>query len=236
TWPAGAALPAPQAPTGTFTGPTLYGRPSGAYTVVVTDESTNCKEYTTVFLQFLEEPIVILAEITPDDCEGDNGAVSVDIQIPAVATTDPTDYKIWLIPGSNPELVPQTDPTTPFAPIDVTSPTGEGNLFSGLAAGVYTIVAQENPSAVPTGCFSAPILLDLRESLPPLMTFVSSDANTNCVAPGNGALEITLYTDPNDPFHPAFPPPPPPTVVNTVPLTYAVEVRDSDNALVYSQA
>ncbi len=236
TWPAGAALPAPQAPTGTFTGPTLYGRPSGAYTVVVTDESTNCKEYTTVFLQFLEEPIVILAEITPDDCEGDNGAVSVDIQIPAVATTDPTDYKIWLIPGSNPELVPQTDPTTPFAPINVTSPTGEGNLFSDLAAGVYTIVAQENPSAVPTGCFSAPILLDLRESLPPLMTFVSSDANTNCVAPGNGALEITLHTDPNDPFHPAFPPPPPPTVVNTVPLTYAVEVRDGDNTLIHSQA
>jgi hypothetical protein len=226
-----AAPPAYQPPVSQFFGPTLYGYPSGSYTVVVTDNATGCKEFLTDFLPYQEEPIIIVAEITPDDCNGDNGAISVNLQLPA--GSDPNDYRVWLIEGANPPLVPPGDPS-PFRSV-IPNATLSGNVFSGLASGVYTVVAQENDPPYSTRCFSVPVRVDLYQAQPPLLTALSFTANSTCTVapdPGDGALTIEFALNPDDPNHPDFPPLTPPAQFLLLPQTFTIEVRDENGVLV----
>lgn len=232
-FPAGQPLPNHQAPVSANTGPTLYGRSSGTYTVVATRSSDGCKEYVTTYLPFQDEPIIIVAEIKPDDCIGDNGEIAVDIMIPGGNT--PADYKIWMIPGSNPALIPPGDPVGAMSVVDPASATG--NTFSGLGPGIYTVVAQEDPADISSGCFSSPVQVEMREALPPFLDVLAANFSTSCgVAPGDGSLEITFETDPNDPFSPTFPPPAPPIVFNPGPQTYTVDVVDGNGAPVFTNS
>jgi hypothetical protein len=236
TYPApGPAVPGYQPPDlipgPSVTGPTLYGVPSGTYTVVATRDSDGCKEYRTTFLPFQTEPIIITTEIKPDICGADIGEISVDIQVPGGSAA--SDYKIWLIPGVNPSLNPPSDPVPSTS---VISPaTATGNDFIGLGPGIYTVVAQENPAIIATGCFSSPVLVEMREALPPVLNLLGSTFSTTCgTVLGDGSLEITFDTDPSDPFNPAFPPPPPPVVYNPDPQLYDVVVLDGGGATVFS--
>jgi CHU_C Type IX secretion signal domain len=230
-FPAGKPLPNHQAPTSANMGPTLYGRPSGTYTVVATRASDGCKEYVSSYLPFQDEPVIIVAEIKPDDCLGDNGEIAVDIMIPGANTPD--NYKIWMIPGSNPTLSPPSDPVGAVGVVDPAAATG--NTFSGLGPGVYTVVAQEDPTDIPTGCFSSPVQIEMREALPPFLDILGASFSTSCgIAPGDGSLELTFQTDPNDPFSPTFPAPSPPVVFNPGPQTYNVDVLDRNGASVFS--
>lgn len=230
-FPAGQPLPNHQAPTSANTGPTLFGRSSGTYTVVATRGSDGCKEFVTTYLPFQDEPIIIVAEIKPDDCLGDNGEIAVDIMIPGGSAPD--NYKIWMIPGSNPTLAPPSDPAGSVGVIDPAATTG--NSFSGLGPGVYTVVAQEDPSDIPSGCFSSPVQVEMREALPPFLDVLAAAFSTSCgVAPGDGSLEIMFETDPGDPFNPSFPPPPPPIIFNPAPQTYTVDVLDANGTTVFS--
>jgi len=217
--------PSPQAPTGVNTGPTLFGRTSGTYSVVVQRKSDGCKEFKTVFLPFLQEPVIILARIKPDECSGDVGEVEVELTAPFPANQ----YFLQIYPTSNPVL--GTD-----IPLDVINPAaGTNNLFSSLASGVYTIVARENPGIIPTACYSSPVLVQLIEALPPKVDILGSTANSTCVgAPliGDGSLEIKISTDPNDPFSASYPIPPPPTILQkgSAPFTtYSIAVKDAGN-------
>ncbi len=232
SFPAGQPLPSHQQPTGANTGPTLYGRPAGTYTVVATRDD-GCKEYLTTYLPFLDEPVIIVADIKPDDCLGENGQVGVDLLLPAGFTAD--QYKVWLIPGSNPTLTPTLDPV-PATPFPAINPAlASGNLFTGLGPGIYTIVAQEDITDIGSGCYSSPVLVEMREALPPILNAVSSTFNTSCVgAPGDGSLQITFTTDPADPFNPGFPPPPPPIIYSPGLQNYSVDVVDGSNAPVFS--
>jgi hypothetical protein len=149
--------------------------------------------------------------------------VSVDITVPGGFNA--TDYKVWLIPGSNPVL---SAPADPAAFISVVNPAAAtNNDFTNLASGLYTVVAQENPTIIGSGCFSAPVQIELREALPPLLDMTAVSVNSNCgAAPGDGSLTITFATDPLDPFNPTFPPPPPPTGYIVATPTYTIDVDD----------
>ena len=215
-----------------FTGPTLYGINSGNYTVVATRNSDGCKEYLTYYLGYQTEPVIILAEITPDECSADVGAVSVDITVPG--GTAPSDYKIWLIDGTNPTLTPAAVPI-PAARSLIDPAAATNNNFTGLPSGTYTVVAQEDPLNIATGCFSQPVLIELREALPPTLDITATAYNTSCGgAPGTGSLEITFGSDPSDPFNPGFPPPPPPTIYNPSVQTYGITVLDGLGNTVFS--
>jgi len=217
--------PPPQAPTSVNTGPTLFGRPSGTYSVVVERKSDGCKEFQTVFLPFLQEPVIILARIKPDECAGDVGEIEVELTAPFPANQ----YILQIYPSANPIL--GTD--VPLKDINPASATG--NVFDGLKAGIYTIAARENPAIIPTACYSSPVLVKLIEALPPLVDIMGSSVNSTCVgAPlaGDGSLQIKIATDSNDPFSAAYPQPPPPTILEkgAAPfVTYSIAVKDAGN-------
>jgi hypothetical protein len=223
------------------TGATLFGYPSGTYTVVVTDVATTCREYHTAYLPFEEEPFIIVAEVTPDDCNGDNGAISVSIGLPD-GRTDYDNYIIWLIDGSNPTLSPPQRYDDYAVARDKREPAigGVNPPFTGLPSGIYTVVAQEDPAKLyQTGCFSVPVQVNLVQAQPPLLTALSFTANTTCVeAPedGNGAIEVEFAIHPDDPNHPNYPPLTPPAVYNLLPQTFTVEARDASDALVFTQS
>jgi large repetitive protein len=219
--------PSPQAPTSVNTGPTLFGRPSGTYSVVVQRNSDGCKEFKTVFLPFLQEPVIILARIKPDECLGDVGEIEVELTAPF----PPNNYLLQIYSNTNPVL--GTDvPDSQFTAAAV------GNVFNNLASGIYTIVARENPAIIPTACYSSPVLVKLIEALPPLVDILGSGANTSCVsAPvsGDGSLQVRVTTDANDPFSASYPLPPPPTILQkgAAPfVTYSIDVRDGANIAV----
>jgi hypothetical protein len=224
--PIAAITGSPQLPdAGNLSGPTLFGRPSSTYSVVVTRDSDGCKEYKSIFLPYVQEPVIILAEIKPDDCLGDNGAVDVDLQ-----TIQPaSDYKLKIFNGSNPVLA--TD--TPLNQIDPAA--ANNNLFGNLASGIYTVVAQENFGSQ---CYSSPLLIQLIEALPPVVDILGSTANTSCVAapaPGDGGLEIRVNTNTNDPFSASYPALPPPASIDKgAPpfVTYSIDVKDAANGIV----
>ncbi len=219
--------PAPQVPTSAKTGPTLFGRKSGTYSVVVERKSDGCKEFQTVFLPFLQEPVIILARIKPDECAGDVGEIEVELTAPF----PPNQYLLQIYSSPNPLL--GTD-----APLDEFSAAATGNIFSSLASGVYTIVARENPLIIPTACYSSPVLVQLIEALPPVVDILGSFANSTCVgAPlvGDGSLQIKVSTNANDPFSASYPLPPPPTILQkgVAPfVTYSINVTDAGNAAV----
>jgi gliding motility-associated-like protein len=231
TYPIGQPLPNHQAPTSATTGPTLYGRPSGTFTIVATRNADGCKEYLTAFLPFQAEPVIIVADIVPDDCLGDNGSIGVDITVPVPNT--PSDYKVWLIPGTNPTLTPGLPPPVFSGVVDPA--LAVGNLFPNLGPGIYTVVAQEDPLDIASGCFSSPVQVEMREALPPLLEVLAASFSTSCgVAPGDGSMQITFETDPSDPFNPAFPPPPPPINFTPGPQSYTVDVVDQSSANIFS--
>lgn len=217
--------PGPQAPTSATSGPTLFGRTSGTYSVVVTRVDDGCKEFKTVFLPFLTEPVIILAKIKPDECIGDVGEVEVELSAPNPVNQ----YFIEIYAGSNPNL----GVDAPFEQIP--SATAVGNLFDDLASGIYTIVARENPALITTGCYSSPILTQLVEALPPKLDILSFSSNTTCVASplaGDGSVQIQVHTDENDPFNASYPAPTPPTVIDRglAPfVTYSIAVTDAGN-------
>jgi len=230
-YPIGQPLPNHQAPTSATTGPTLYGRPSGTFTIVATRNADGCKEYLTAFLPFQAEPVIIVADIVPDDCLGDNGSIGVDITVPVPNT--PSDYKVWLIPGTNPTLTPGLPPPVFSGVVDPA--LAAGNLFSNLGPGIYTVVAQEDPLDIASGCFSSPVQVEMREALPPLLEVLAASFSTSCgVAPGDGSMQITFETDPSDPFNPAFPPPPPPINFSPGPQSYTVDVVDQSSTNIFS--
>jgi hypothetical protein len=215
--------PAPQAPTGTATGPTLFGRPSGTYSVVVQRNSDGCKEFKTVFLPFLQEPVIILARIKPDECAGDVGEIEVELTAPNPASQ----YLLQIYPTAN--------PTLGSGMLSQITAAATGNIFSGLSSGIYTIVARENPAFIPTACYSSPVLVNLIEALPPKVDILGSTINTTCLSapnPGDGSLQIKVSTDENDPFSASYPLPPPPTILQkgAAPfVTYSVDVKDAGN-------
>ena len=215
--------PGPQVPTSSNTGPTLFGRASGTYSVVVQNNATGCKEFKTVFLPYLAEPVIILARIKPDECLVDVGEIEVELNAP----NPPNNYILQIYPSSNPVL------GSGFLNSIIAAPTG--NIFAGLAAGIYTIVAQENPLIIPTACYSSPVLVRLIEALPPQVNIAGSTANTSCVATptsGDGSLQIDITTDENDPFSASYPLPPPPTILQkgVAPfVTYSIDIKDAGN-------
>ena len=217
----------PQPPDlGFLTGPTLYGRPSGTYSVVATNDLTGCKEFKSFYLPYVTEPVIILARIKPDDCLGDNGAIEVDLTAPSPVNT----YKLQIYPGNNPTL------GVGFLE-EIAAPViaATGNLFDLLPSGNYTIVAQETFGNL---CYSSPVLVNLIEALPPKVDILGSGANSTCVAAplaGDGSLEIQVSTDVNDPFSAAYPLPPLPTVLDrgAAPfVTYSIGVLDAGNVAV----
>jgi large repetitive protein len=217
----------PQPPDlGFLTGPTLYGRPSGTYSVVATNDATGCKEFKSFYLPYLTEPVIILAEIKPDDCLGDNGAIEVDLTAPSPVNT----YKLQIYPGNNPTL------GVGFLE-EIAAPViaATGNLFDLLPSGNYTIVAQETFGNL---CFSAPVLVNLIEALPPQINVLASGANSTCVdalTAGDGSLEIQVLTDVNDPFSAAYPLPALPTILQrgAAPfVTYSIGVVDASSVAV----
>jgi len=221
-------FPAPQAPTSVNTGPSLFGRTSGTYSVVVTNNTSGCKEFKTVFLPFLQEPVIILARLKPDECVGDVGEIEVELNAPNPANQ----YQLQIYASANPTLGGAT------AKPDVNPAAALGNKFTGLAAGIYTIVARENPLLIPTGCYSSPVLVKLIEALPPKVDILGSAANSTCVASpfvGDGSLQIKVSTDTNDPFSASYLLPPPPTILQQgAPpfVTYSIGVKDASNVAV----
>jgi hypothetical protein len=215
--------PAPQPPTSATTGPTLFGRRSGTYSVVVERNSDGCKEYKTVYLPFLQEPVIILARIKPDECSGDVGEIEVELTAPNPANQ----YLLQIYPTANPVL------GSGILSQIVAAPTG--NLFAGLSSGIYTIVAQENPAFILSACYSSPVLVKLIEALPPKVDIIGSTINTTCLAapsPGDGSLEVRITTDENDPFNASYPLPLPPTILEKGPppfVTYSIDVKDAGN-------
>ena len=168
-------------------------------------KSDGCKEFQTVFLPFLLEPVIILARIKPDECAGDVGEIEVELTAPF----PPNQYLLQIYSSANPLL--GTD-----APLNEFSASATGNVFSSLTSGVYTIVARENPLIIPTACYSSPVLVQLIEALPPIVDILGSSANSTCVgAPlvGDGSLQIKVSTNANDPFSASYPLPPPPTIL-----------------------
>ncbi len=215
----------PQLPVGPTSGATLYGRPSGTFSVVAQNMASGCKEYKTIYLPYVSEPVIILAKIIPDDCLGDNGAVEVDMTAPNPVNN----YKLQIFAGNNPNLgvaIPKSE---------INPPNGAGNLFGNLASGIYTVVAQEKFG---NACFSAPLLIQLIEALPPIVDITGSTANTSCVVSpfsGDGSLQIKVSTNINDPFSAAYSIPPPPTILQkgVAPfVTYSIDVKDAGNVVV----
>ncbi len=223
--------PAPQAPTSVNTGPTLFGRQSGTYSVVVENNSTGCKEFKTIFLPFIQEPVIILARIKPDECVVSVGEIEVELQAPFPANN----YFLQIYPSANPVLNTGSGGDTPLASI-VAAPLN--NIFAGLESGIYTIVARENPGIINSGCYSSPVLVQLIEALPPIVDVTGSGVNTTCVASplaGDGSIQIKITTDSNDPFSASYPLPPPPTILQKGPppfVTYSIDVKDAGNVAV----
>lgn len=225
-------LPGMQTPVSQKNGATLYGVESGTYSVVVrivdaTDPAFGCAEYHTAYLPFIDEPTVIIASITPDDCLGDNGSVGFEIQSPS---GNPSDYKVWLIVGSNPVL---NGPNDPVPSGDVKSFTDNPALdvFDMLPTNIYTLVAQEDIAINPAlnGCFSAPVTFALTEALPPNLDGFASKTNSNCGAMtlGDGAINIQFSLRPDDPYHPDYQPQPsPPAQFPVLAVSYDVEVLE----------
>ena len=220
--------PAPQAPTSINTGPTLFGRESGTYSVVVTNNTSGCKEFKTFFLPFLQEPVIILARIKPDECAVDVGEIEVELSAPFPANQ----YILQIYSSANPTLGGAR------AKPDINPAAALSNTFTGLASGIYTIVARENPAIIPTACYSSPVLVQLIEALPPKVDITGSGVNTTCVASplaGDGSLQIKISTDTNDPFSAFYPLPPPPTILQqgAAPfVTYSLAVKDAGNVAI----
>ena len=225
-------FPAPQAPTSVNTGPSLFGQKSGTYSVVVKNNTTGCKEFKTVFLPFLQEPVIILARIKPDECSGDVGEIEVELNSPNPANQ----YQLQIYASANPVF------SGPFATLpakpNIDPASVLGNKFTGLASGIYSVVARENPLLIPTGCYSSPVLVQLIEALPPKVDILGSTDNSTCAAAplvGDGSLQIKVSTDSNDPFSASYPLPLPPTILQqgAAPfVTYSVDVKDAGNVAV----
>lgn len=235
------ALPGmqPTTPTGTsadLKGPTLYGRATGTYTVVVTD-GNGCKEHLQTFLPFITAPVILVADIIPTECNVSNGEVGILVDVSATGNNI-NQYKLWLLDGSNP-LLPapgNPSPVSSITPNPILPPVGNSaaDRFIGLGTGVYTVVAQENTATgLVNGCFSPPVTFTMASALPPNLSALAFNANTNCAAApqGDGSMQITFSMREDDPFHPDYvPQPTPPASFPVFPVVnYTIAVKDIDD-------
>ena len=162
------------------------GLTSDVYTVIVTNLNNGCQADSAFDLPFDGAPEVLIDVLstvpnTSCDINNYNGELTVQIDPATLSLTDPGDdqneYLLHLYVGPNPIGVP----TTFISPA----------VFTGLAPGDYSIVAEQN--FVPN-CPSVPILVTIDDaSVAPVLNAIQNVPNTNC-SPNvpNGLLEIEI--------------------------------------------
>ncbi len=168
------------------TGTRITGLLSGVYTVIVTDQSTGCQADSAMNLPFDGAPEVLIDvtnTVNNNTCDASayNGEIAVQIDPATLSLTDPGDdqneYLLHLYAGPNPIGTPTTQ----------NSPA----VFTDLAPGDYTIVAEQNFSP---NCPSVPILVTIEdEAVNPVLDVTQNTPNTNCgPTNSNGILEIEI--------------------------------------------
>ena len=184
----------PQAHRNNQEGPTIYNLGDGAYSVVVEDRSTGCKEYIEIALPSIITPPTLLGTVQGSSlCPytiGDGiveAAINPDSLI--AQSLDNDDYDFYLYNGVS------TD-----AGDLITGPlVGNPGIFTftelsnTLAPGYYTVVANEKVSG--SYCPSVPLTLEIESlALPPVVTLNSALLNnTSCDSTVvNGQIELLV--------------------------------------------
>ena len=147
-----------------LTGNVFSGVPSGTYTVTITDTNTLCTEDATITLD-AATPVSFTTSVTDVSCNGSNeGVITVNLD----AGNDNPIYTYEII-----------------APIVVAPQTS--NVFTGLAAGTYTVQVNSG-----RGCSNT---MDVTVGEPTLLTVSGTATDFACAADGSVNASVLTITE-----------------------------------------